>query len=104
MKTYYCHQEFLKGTTCLARTEDGKCVHGWPCYCEYRSITPKYSHLTTLPMPYVRSPKRRGTDCTWCEHKDVCGLKEKFNELKKKNYPLVCECEKYKGYNPLLEV
>ena len=103
MKTYYCHQDFLKGITCLARTDDGKCMHGWPCYCEHRSITPKYVG-TTPPMPSVKPHKRKSTDCAWCEHKDVCGLKEKFNELKKNNYPLVCECEKYKGYNPLLEV
>ena len=103
MKTYYCHGDFLKGTTCLARTEDGRCMHGWPCSCDLRSITPKYTG-TTPPMPKVKTAKRKSTDCTWCKHKDVCKLKNKFNELKKSNYPLVCECEKYEGYNPLLEV
>lgn len=104
MKTYYCHESFKPGITCLARTEDGRCMHGWPCYCEYRSITPKYRRTTTPPMPKVKTPKRKSTDCTWCVHKDVCGLKDKFNELKKNNYPLVCECEKYQEHNPLLEV
>lgn len=103
MKTYYCHQDFLKGTTCLARTNDGKCMHGWPCYCEHRSITPKYAG-TTPPMPKMKASKRKSTDCTWCTHRDVCGLTDKFNELKKNNYPLVCECEYYKERNPLLEV
>jgi hypothetical protein len=103
VKTYYCHESFKPGITCLARTEDGRCVHGWPCGCEHRSVTPKYVG-TTPPMPKVKSPKRKSTDCTWCKHKDVCRMKKKFNELKKNNYPLVCECEKYEGYNPLLEV
>jgi hypothetical protein len=55
-------------------------------------------------MPKVKPPKRKSTDCTWCVHKDVCGLKDGFNELKKKSYPIVCECEKYQERNPLLEV
>ena len=104
MKTYYCHESFKPGITCLARTEDGRCMHGWPCYCEYRSITPKYRCTTTPPMPKVKPPKRKSTDCTWCAHKDVCGLKDRFDELKKKSYPIVCECEKYQECNPLLEI
>ena len=104
MKTYYCHNDFSSGITCLARTNDGKCVHnGISRVCEYRSITPKYIGATP-PMPKVKPPKRKSTDCAWCKHKDVCKLKDKFNELKENNYPLVCECENYLGYNPLEEV
>lgn len=104
MKTYYCLQDFTPGITCLERTDDGKCMGGIFCSCNYRSITPKYRCGTTPPMPEVKPPKRKSTDCTWCVHRDVCSLKNKFNEIKKANYPIICECEKYKAYNPLLEV
>ena len=103
MKTYYCHESFKPGLTCLERTDDGRCTGGRFCICEHKSITPKYIG-TTPPMPQVKLPKRKSTDCVWCKHKDVCKLKDKFNELKENNYPLVCECENYFGYNPLEEV
>ena len=100
MKTYYCNNDFSSGITCLARTNDGKCVHnGISRICEYRSITPKY-----IGSPPPKPLKRKSTDCTLCKHKDVCKLIEKFNTLKENSYPLVCECENYLEHNPLLEV
>lgn len=100
MGTYYCHENFTPGLTCLERTDDGKCMGGLFCSCPHRSLTPKY----TPPMPSVKPPKRGSTDCSFCVHYDVCELKKAFNEIKKNNYPLVCECEKYESHNPLLEV
>ena len=99
MKTYYCHESFKPGLTCLARTDDGRCVSGRFCICEHKSITPKY-----IGFPPPKPLKRKSTDCALCKHKDVCKLIEKFNVLKENNYPLVCECENYLGYNPLEEV
>ena len=104
MKTYYCHEDFMPGLTCTNRTDDGRCIGGLFCNCKSKSSTPKYRRSTTPPMPEVKQPKRKSTDCTLCVHKDVCSLKKKFNELKKENYPLVCECENYKAHNLLFEV
>ncbi len=100
MSKYYCHKTFSSGLTCSCRTIDGMCSGGKFVACTHKSKTPKFS----LPMPATKSSKRKSTDCTWCAHRDVCSLKKKFNEMKKNNYPLVCECENYKSYNPLLEV
>lgn len=102
MKTYYCHEDFKSGLTCVNRTEDGKCMGGRFCSCEHKSLTPKLRSM--VPMPPIKSQKRKSTDCTWCEHKAICALKQKFNRLKSENYPLVCECQYYKEHNPLLEV
>ena len=99
MKTYYCHEDFKPGITCLARTDDGRCMSGLFCICEHRSITPKY-----IGSPPPKPLKRRSTDCDLCDHKMTCALKEKFNKLKAENYPLVCECQHYKEYNPLMGV
>lgn len=101
MKMYYCHDDFQSGLTCQYRTSGGMCNGGWLCACAHKSTTPPYRRLT---MPPVKSPKRKSTSCSSCEHFDVCELKKKFKELKAKNYPLVCECEKYRASNPLLEV
>lgn len=102
MKTYYCHDDFKTGITCTQRTSDGKCMGGRLCSCEYKSTTPKFRSMA--PMTSVKPPKRKSTDCTWCEHRTICALKHKFNRLKAENYPLVCECQYYKECNILFEV
>ena len=104
MKTYYCHENFTPGLTCTNKTDDGRCLGGLFCNCSHKSLTPKYRSFTTPPMPSVKPPKKKSTDCSLCVHRDVCELKKKFNEIKKNNYPVICECEKYQSYNPLLEV
>ena len=101
MKTYYCHEDFKPGITCL-NYADGKCMGGLLCSCSHKSTTPKFR--SPVPMPTVKPPKRKSTDCTWCAHRTVCSLKSKFNKLKAENYPLVCECQHYKEYNPLMGV
>ena len=102
MKTYYCNEDFKPGITCINRTGDGKCMGGLFCDCKHKSITPKFR--SSVPMPPVKPPRRKSTDCFYCEHKATCSLKTKFNKLKEENYPLVCECQHYKECNPLLEV
>lgn len=106
MSKYYCHEEFKYGLTCAHRTSGGMCSGGWLCSCPHKSTTPKLRipSPTFVPPPSVSTQERKSTKCSSCEHFDVCELKKKFKELKAKNYPLVCECEKYKAHNPLLEV
>ena len=109
MKKYYCNETFISGLTCEHRTSDGMCDGGWLCSCAHRSTTPPYRRFaqpspTFVPPASVKPPKKKSTNCSSCTHFDVCSLRQKFKELKAKNYPLICECENYKAHNPLLEV
>lgn len=107
MSKYYCHKTFSSGLTCSGRTIDGMCGAGIFVSCEYKKPTPKISKQpspTFVPPPSVKQAKRKSTDCSWCKHKDVCSLKNRFKKLKSENYPMICECQYYDNYNPLLEV
>lgn len=96
MAKYYCHETFRSGITCEHRTSDGMCSGIW-CSCPYKRTVPK---IDLAPKPV----KRKSTDCSFCEHKNICSLKKRFNKLKSENYPMVCECQYYKSHNPLLDV
>ena len=79
MKTYYCHESFRPGFTCLDRTPDGRCAGGRFCICESRSTTPKYIGIAP-PMPKVKQASRKSTDCALCIHNNICKLKNKNKE------------------------
>lgn len=91
MNKYYCR--IPKGLDCTCRTKNGKCEGTWSGAkdCQYRSLTPPYT------PPSVK--KLGGSNCLYCEHNKVCGLKEQYAEALKELYPAVAPCKYFKQNN-----
>ncbi len=101
MSQYYC--DMPVGLTCSRMLSDCVCSGGILCKCEYKKSIPTLRTFNTLgikPEPPSKkvnclNKRSKSTDCNKCRHKDVCALKLKFNAIKERNYPVVCECSHY---------
>ena len=101
MSQYYC--ALPVGLTCSRMLSDNICSGGILCKCEYKKSIPTLRTFSALGIEAKPPSKKlncskekpKSTDCNKCGHKKVCKLKLKFNAIKERDYPLVCECSHY---------
>ena len=92
MTKYYCN--IPNGLDCTCRTKHGKCEGTWSGAkdCRYRSSLPSYT-----PPPSVKKPS--GSNCDFCEHNKVCGLKAQYAKALRDMYPAVAPCKHFRQSN-----
>ena len=101
MSQYYC--ALPVGLTCSRMLSDNICSGGILCKCEYKKSIPTLRTFSALGIEAKPPSKKlncskekpKSTDCNKCGHNKVCKLKLKFNAIKERDYPLVCECSHY---------